>query len=188
MTASEQVFEEYKSYIIKELHENQYAPSFSTPESLTDWQNVIEYSDRIKSFLTTKSIMFIATLNDKNSNCTCPYFLKALTAMMANYLSKYVMHGDARMMSGEALSQKTINRIFAKTREELHDKLYNCKYIQMLFARQATKRAARKYGWKQGASAERQRTKQEAATRAYHIKRQVRSEFIAAQNMPGLKR
>lgn len=188
LSTSEKVFKDYKLYIVKQLLEFQHALSYATVKDLSDWQSTLSYDNSTMESIMRASITFISTLDDNESHNTSPTFLQALTAKIANYLTTYKTKDNPRVKSGEQMSAKSLNKIRAKVREELQTQLYNCNYIKSLLARQAAKRRARANGWRQGTKQIKKRERAETARREYELKRQVRGEFIAAQNMPGFKR
>lgn len=188
LTACEQVFADYKADIIKHLLTIQRTLSYATASDLSDWQSTLPYDDAMMESVILASITFISTLDDKESHNTSPVFLQALTAKIANYLTEYQIKNNPRVKSGEKLSDKSLNKIKAKAREDLQSRLYNCKYIRLLLARQAAKRQIRTDNWRQGNKQSKQHERADAAYRDYQLKRQVRGEFAAAQNMPGIKR
>lgn len=183
LTATEQTFEEYKSYILQTLC-TECPISYATPESLQDWQNTIPYNDQIMTTIMCKSVVFISTINSVASNGgTCPNLLSALIAKIANYLSTYQMRGDVRMRGAE-LSDKTVNKAQAAARNDIQEQLMNCRFMQGLLEKQAMAREQRKANGNRKAYAKSKQCQRAAdAEKAYKTKCQVRGMFMDAQNI-----
>ncbi|MBD5391535.1 hypothetical protein HDR66_01875 [bacterium] len=183
LTATEQTFEEYKSYILQTLC-TECPISYVTPESLQDWQNTIRYNEKTMAMIMCKSIVFISTINSVASNGgTCPNLLGALIAKIANYLSTYQMRGDARL-TGAELSEKNINKAQAAARNAIQAQLMNCRFMQNLLEKQAMAREQRKANGGRKAYAKSKQSQRAAdAEKAYKTKCQVRGMFIDAQNI-----
>lgn len=180
-TATEQYFAGYPEYIIERLFERRCVPSFTSREEMKDWCSILPYSDRTMEIIMQESVMFLRTLDSRDSRSTCPQLLYALTAKIAKYLSAYKMRGNPRIVSGEQLNQKSLNKIQAKANAELKEQLDNCSYIKFLLDKQASQRAARCAGQRKQAA---QRRKEKQARDRYDLACQVRAEFQTMQHIP----
>lgn len=122
-------FSEYVKYISDYMLIN-YGPSYSTR---TNVRKRTEYKPEIEQDLIFQTRTFIKLLSSSSSNSTNPEFLRALTNLMADYLSGYTMH-----------KPNCPNR--KKVKELLQSELYDENpYIKDLLARQAAAREARNH-------------------------------------------
>lgn len=179
LTATEQAFEEYKTYIIAQLLEFQHSLSYATAESLADWPATLPYDQATMESLLKTSITFICTLTDRDFNHINPNFLQALTLKIAKYLSNYKIKSDPRIKSGQQLSEITLRKMRTNAKEFLQYQLYNCKYITLVLARLKAQRAQ--------PSTSKKHRKKTNALRKYKISRQVSAEFATAQNTPRVR-
>ena len=130
-TAAQRAFSSYTTYISETVIDT-YGPSYANQETMRNtWRNQIPYTDEIADFLVFKTHMYIRFLDARDSNSTNPQFLRALTHLMADYLSAYTMHSSAK------ITRKRAKEILKKL---LYD---NSAYIQTLLARQELERNAR---------------------------------------------
>ena len=180
-TATEQFFANDPEYIIERLFEHHCMPSFSTRESMVDWYATLPYSDKTMEIIMQETVIFLRLLDSRDSRSTCPQLLFALNAKIAKYLSAYKMRGNHRILSGEKLNQKSLNKIQAKANAELKEQLDNCSYIKSLLKKQEMQRAARSAGQRKQAA---QRRKAKEAFERYNMACQVRAEFRDMQNVP----
>lgn len=174
-TASYKAYIEYIFYIIHELIENNYAPSYSNNDTMRKWYFTMPYNDDTMNFLIEKSILFIRTLNSQDSASTAPHFLDALTTKMADYLSGYAMRKDFRI-DNDAAGQSARRAIRDVAKARMKDALYNnCGYIKHLFAQQQINRDRARSG---------NRRSPKSAARDYAIELQIQAEFRIMQRVP----
>lgn len=130
--ATQRLFEEYKTHITSIILE-EHGPSYATTgEYINSWQQKIPYNKKIEDFIIFKTKMYIHFLGNNNGNSTDPCLLKALTKLMAKYLSGYTVRNPMVQTQEQAIGI-------------LQDTLYNqSAYIQSLLNKQMEKRAKRK--------------------------------------------
>lgn len=137
--------------------------SYVTQESVRNrWRSDCEYSVAAEELLILKSRAYLRMLDSRESKSKNPSFLKALTNLMADYLSAYTMRsGTTRRQAEEALKKA----------------LYSENpYIQNMLAEQEQKR-------NQGnrtpttVAAHRKQDAKIAAQKARDIRNQVMNEF-----------
>lgn len=113
----------------------EHGPSYATPATLGNrWRTTIPYSKEVEQFLIKQSRLYLRVTNYGDpSKATDPAFLHALAKEMADYLSKYTMQADEKMLRRDA-------------EKALVSKLYtNNPYIQGLLLHQSGKREERKH-------------------------------------------
>lgn len=131
-SAAQRTFAQYTQYITEAFLEK-YGYSYENQSNVRNtWRAKHPYSKEAEDLLIFKSKMFIRFLDARNSNSTNPQFLKALTGLMADYLSAYSMKNP------DVPNRK-------KAKEMLNRALYDQSvYIQDLLARQAVSRINKK--------------------------------------------
>ena len=138
----EQAYQDYETHITTEILNN-FGGSYATLQTIREtWHTECQYTISMCDFLVAKSQDFFATMPEKETTCTDPNFLRALTKRMAKYLVPYTI----RKMT---LPEDRVERKQAVNREKkaLLKRIYegSC-YIQALQIRLEAQRAAKKSG------------------------------------------
>lgn len=181
-STGDKIFLQYVIYIIEQLIEYGHAPSYATVESMRKWYNEIPYDATTMDFLIIKTNLFTSTLSSRCAYSTHYDFLNALTNRMADYLSSYEIRKNPKIDDHSA-NCLTYRAARDDAKRKLKDALFhNCRYIQLLFAKQHAARKARSIWPKVAISAKKQNAKLQAC-KDYELAKQIRNEFAAAQNI-----
>lgn len=89
MAAAEVQFEAYKDFIVEKFIEK-FGGSYQTAETMRNtWRDTFVFRPEYEAFLLSKTRMFLLLLEDTQSNKS-PCFLRTLTGLISQYLSKYI--------------------------------------------------------------------------------------------------
>lgn len=103
-TAASKLFNTSYVPTISELVITKHGPSYENVTTLgKTWRTNIEYKPEIEEFLISRTRLFIRTLDTRDSNSTNPQFLRSLTNMIADYLSKYTARSSQQLTRKKAI-------------------------------------------------------------------------------------
>ena len=110
-TAAQRMFAMYVKEISNKVIKK-FAPSFVTYEDMKNkWRYELVYSEAIEEYIILKTRIYIMTLDSRDPTSKNPSFLKALTKLMADFLSLYTMRAP-----------NCVNRKKIELKKELRDK------------------------------------------------------------------
>lgn len=108
-TAAQRMFAMYVKEISNKVIKK-FAPSFVTYEDMKNkWRYELVYSEAIEEYIILKTRIYIMTLDSRDPTSKNPSFLKALTKLMADFLSRYTMRAPNcvnRKKAKEVLNKK----------------------------------------------------------------------------------